>query len=178
MISLLGMCHVGQRSIEGDNMVWPPYWAAPELLDGEGAVNGRPPPSADVFSFALLYIQVGRTSYTTKRSLTSDDQICTGGTIEDIWKLAIEEILASPDGIRYGSGNWEKAWEVYMPEGSRPKRPSPEACKCSPMTDTLWTLVEDCWKRDPIHRSPSMDDVISRIEQSTQDIPESVNGSD
>lgn len=50
-------------------------------------------------------------------------------------------------------------------DGNRPLRPSEKQCpgNAAP-SDTLWTLVESCWKQQPPKR-PKMDDVVKQLNE-------------
>ncbi|EPQ55413.1 hypothetical protein GLOTRDRAFT_93862 [Gloeophyllum trabeum ATCC 11539] len=70
---------------------------------------------------------------------------------------------------------WENEktnWEDAVMEGIRPRRPTPQVAP--QLTDALWSLIQDCWKQDPLVR-PTMSEVVQRLEDSSIDFYKTTN---
>jgi hypothetical protein len=82
-----------------------------------------------------------------------------------VWSAALDNILATKEDVRYDCRS--NVWEMYLHRGVRPLRPTSDRCKHSPMTNALWSLTENCWRRDR-EMSLSAAQVVSHLARSTE----------
>ena len=111
-------------------------WTAPEISEGQGTQSKK----ADVFSLAMVMVEVGFGERICSRPLTdrlyASMKIFTGSAPFDLdLHLPITATLA-------------------IMRGERPTRPvHPD------FTDKLWTLMQYCWSQDP-HSRPDVSEVL------------------
>lgn len=103
-----------------------PRWTAPEVLT-EGTYSKE----GDVFSFAMVMIEVRHKLSTACRSLT----YCSFGFVQ-----------VFTGAIPFSDYTTYKAM-LAMAEGERPPRPTHPT-----FTDSLWKLMQRCWDPDPHSR--------------------------
>ena len=100
-----------------------PRWTAPEVLD-----EGPHSKEADIFSFAMVMIEVCRERQTARRTLAYccfiSLQVFTGG-------------------IPFGKKSATIAMLAII-QGRRPERPTHPT-----FTENLWSLMQRCWDHDP-----------------------------
>ena len=110
-----------------------PQWVAPEVLD-EGPYSKE----ADIFSFAMVMIEVcyGRPTVckNSAHSHSEPTQVFTGA-------------------IPFSGSNSTAAMSAIC-RGERPSRPTHPA-----LTENLWTLMQRCWDHDPYSR-PEVSEVL------------------
>jgi len=113
-----------------------PRWTAPEVLNG-----GKCSKEADIFSFAMVMIEVRRGCSDVYRALIyccfALTQVFTGG-IPFIGDPSVTALLA-------------------IVQGKRPPRPEHPA-----FTEELWALVQCCWDQEP-HLRPGVPGVLEVI---------------
>ena len=116
--------------------IFTPRWAAPEVLD-EG-LNSK---EADIFSFAMVMIEVCHRQPTVCRTLTyyyfGSIQVFTG---------AIPFSAQSPLMAM-----------LAITQGRRPPRPTHPT-----FTENLWALMQRCWDHDP-HLRPEVSEVLQDL---------------
>jgi len=114
-------------------------WTAPEILGDDTKPYTK---QADIFSFAMVMIEVRHGRPTTCRTLVDrcfvSMQIFNGG-----W-APFHPITASR----------AKAWIL---DGKRPPRPKHPA-----FTEDLWRLMQNCWDQDPQSR-PAVSNVLRSV---------------
>ena len=106
-----------------------PRWTAPEVLN-EGPYSKE----ADVFSFAMVMIEVRRRLPTVRRTLA----YCHFVSIQ-VFTGAIPFIGSSTNAAMFA-----------IAQGKRPPRPTYPT-----FTENLWTLMQRCWDHDP-HLRPEV----------------------
>ena len=110
-----------------------PRWTAPEVLDG-----GPFSKEADIFSFAMVMIEVRRRLPTVCRTLAH----CHFVSIQ-IFTGAIPFIEISTNAAMFA-----------IEQGKRPPRPTHPT-----FTENLWMLMQRCWDQDP-HLRPEVSEVL------------------
>ena len=105
-------------------------WAAPEILDRKQAVSKE----SDVFSFAMVVIEVWARNFTSLVYANHRHKIFTGEA----------PFYASPP----------TAAAVGVLSGKRPARPTDPS-----LTDDLWDMTKRCWNKEP-HRRPDIAQVV------------------
>ena len=114
-----------------DDRGYTPRWTAPEILNEEGTYSRE----ADVFSFAMVIIEVRRGLPSMNRDLVyTSTQVFTG----------VVPFNNKPP----------VATMVAIMGGKRPQRPEHPA-----FTDELWTLIQRCWDQDP-HSRPEVSEAL------------------
>ena len=120
------------RSTQGQRG-FTPRWTAPEVLD-----KGPSSKEADIFSFAMVMIEVRRQLLTVHRALAHyhfvSIQVFTGA-------------------IPF-SGKPAAMAMLDVMQGRRPPRPTHPT-----FTENLWTLMQRCWDHDP-HLRPEVSEVL------------------
>ena len=110
-----------------------PRWAAPEVLD-----EGPHSKEADIYSFAMVMIEVCHRQPTLCRTLTychfASIQVFTGA-------------------VPFSNRSASMAMLGIM-QNERPQRPTHPT-----FTENLWTLMQRCWDRDP-HLRPEVSEVL------------------
>ena len=110
-----------------------PRWTAPEVLD-----EGPHSKEADIFSFAMVMIEVRHERQTARRTLAYCHftliQVFTGA-------------------IPFSERSATMAM-VVMTQGGRPQRPTHPT-----FTENLWTLMQRCWDHDP-HSRPEVSEAL------------------
>ena len=110
-----------------------PRWTAPEVLN-----EGPNSKEADIFSFAMVMIEVCHRQPTVCRTLTyyhfGSIQVFTGAV-----PFSAQSHLAAI---------------VAIMKGRRPPRPTHPT-----FTENLWTLMQRCWDHDP-HLRPEVSEVL------------------
>lgn len=125
-------------------------WMAPELTDKMLQVTGRPTPESDVYSFAIVCMEV-----------------CTKEPHMDFIDRTCKIYLGHPP---FGTSEHEAAlFATSVLNGDRPKRPPlPVSLKTESSEDLmpleLWEVVQDCWKAHAEQR-PSAAEAHRRITQ-------------
>ena len=110
-----------------------PRWAAPEIL-GEGTYSKE----ADIFSFAMVMIEVRHGRSIVCRSLTHGRSVSIQvftGMVPFSKRTSLMAILAITQGVR-------------------PQRPTHPT-----FTENLWTLMQRCWDHNPYLR-PEVSEVL------------------
>ena len=110
-----------------------PRWTAPEVLD-EGSYSKE----ADIFSFAMVMIEVRRQLLTVRRTLAH----CNVVSIQ-IFTGAIPFIGSSTNAAMFA-----------IAQGRRPQRPTHPT-----FPENLWTLMQRCWDHDP-HLRPEVSEAL------------------
>lgn len=112
-------------------------WVAPEVWSQE-----EYSPKADIFSFAMVMIEVRHTSYMIYSHGSYAKAHCNSVPIK-VFTGAIPF-----------SGQMPLVAMLNMTRGERPPRPTHPT-----FTDNLWTLMQRCWDDDP-HQRPETSQVL------------------
>ena len=113
-----------------------PRWTAPEVLD-----EGPHSKEADIFSFAMVMIEVRHKRQTACRTLAYCHFISTQAFTGEIPFSKISATMAM----------------VVITQGGRPQRPTHPT-----FTENLWTLMQRCWDHDP-HSRPEVSEVLQAL---------------
>jgi len=113
-----------------------PRWTAPEVLNGETCTK-----EADIFSFAMVMIEVCHGGHTAHR------------TLADPCFMLIQVFTGA---VPFSDGSSPTAMLAIM-QGRRPPRPTHPA-----FTENLWTLMQRCWNCDP-HLRPEASEVFQAL---------------
>ena len=127
-----------QRTVEETEItsVGTARWTAPEILEDKGTLSKE----ADVFSFAMVMVEVSR-----------DNPMTTGGqrTTNHLY-ISIKVFTgAAPFDLQPSI-----AATVAIMQRGRPPRPTHPT-----LTDELWRLMQHCWNQEP-HLRLEMSEVL------------------
>lgn len=101
-----------------------PRWSAPEVMREE-----NPSRASDVYSFAMIMIEVHRVWSTIRVASTYRCPV-------------LIQVLSGQAPFSNIKSNYLVVMSVW--EGKRPPRPENPSC-----SDCLWSLIKRCWAQDP-----------------------------
>jgi len=110
-------------------------WTAPEILNDRGTYSKE----ADVFSFAMVMVEVRRRPDSTRRSFSNGRFV---------------SIQVFTGAVPFGANKPSMAGLAIM-QGDRPPRPVHPMC-----SDKLWKIMQRCWNQEP-HLRPEVSEVLN-----------------
>jgi hypothetical protein len=143
-------------------------WTAPEMLDVDpnNPRLSRKSAAVDVFAFGRMCLSVSAVA--TVRQVSGDAMVSE--------YMSFNQISTKKSPFYPDITNEELVADM-VEQGETPRKPTDQECDGAPISEDLWSLANDCWKKEAQKR-PSMENVLERLrhEMSSEDIPSPTPG--